>query len=55
MSSESVSQIFKILFQTGNIDIFVLHGFFFSRSVFLTKKTSAVKSKTRFRSEAIKV
>ena len=28
-----MSQIFKILFQTGNIDIFVLHGVYFSRSV----------------------
>ena len=51
MSSESVSQIFKILFQTGNINIFVLRGVFFSRfvqlkSYFLTKKTSAVKSET---------
>ena len=29
MSSKSVSQIFKILFQTGNINIFVLRGVFF--------------------------
>ena len=31
MSSKSVSQIFKILFQTGDINIFVLCGVFFSR------------------------
>ena len=33
MSSKSVSQIFKILFQTGDINIFVLRGVFFSRYV----------------------
>ena len=33
MSSKSLSQIFKILFQTGNINIFVLRGVFFSRYV----------------------
>ena len=33
MSSKSVSQIFKILFQTGDISIFVLRGVFFSRYV----------------------
>ena len=31
MSSKSVSQIFKILFQTGDIDIFVLRGVFSRR------------------------
>ena len=31
MSSKSVSQIFTIVFQTGGINIFVLHGVFFSR------------------------
>ena len=30
MSSKSVSQIFKILFQTGDINVFVLRGVFFS-------------------------
>ena len=35
MSSKSVSQIFKILFQTGDINIFVLRGVFFSRYVLL--------------------
>ena len=49
MSSKSVSQIFKILFQTGDINIFVLCGVFFSRYVqlktsLLTEKISAVKS-----------
>ena len=33
MSSKSMSQIFKILFQNGNINIFVLHGVFFNRYV----------------------
>ena len=33
MSSKNVSQIFKILFQTGDINIFVLRGVFFSRYV----------------------
>ena len=30
MSSQNVSQIFKILFQTGDINIFVLRGVCFS-------------------------
>ena len=33
MSSKRVSQIFKTLFQTGDINIFVLRGVFFSRYV----------------------
>ena len=33
VSSKSVSQNFRILFQTGNIGIFVLRGVFFSRYV----------------------
>ena len=49
---KSVSQIFKTLFQTGGINIFVLRRVFFSRYV-LTKKTSAVKSETQFSGEAI--
>ena len=58
MSSKSVSQIFKILFQTGDTNIFVLHGVFFSRYVqlkrsFLTKKKTVVKSETHFSREAI--
>ena len=31
MSSKTVSQILKILFQTGDINIFVLRGVVFSR------------------------
>ena len=52
-------QIFKILFQTGDINIFVLCGVFFSRYIqlkktpFLMKKTSAVKSETNLGREAI--
>ena len=38
MSSKSVSQIFKILFQTGDINIFALRGFFFS--IFVQLKSS---------------
>ena len=34
MSSKSVSQIFKILFQTGDINIFVLHSVFFLVDMF---------------------
>ena len=55
MSSKSVSQIFKILFQTGD-SIFVLRGVFFSRYVQLKnsdEKTSVVKSETHFSREAI--
>ena len=33
MSSKSVSQIFKTLFQAGDINIFVLRGVIFSRYV----------------------
>ena len=52
-----MSQIFKILFQTRDINIFVLPGVFFSRYVklkapFLTKKKSAVKSETHFSRQA---
>ena len=59
MSSKSVSQIFKTLFQTGDINIFVLRGVFFNRYVQLKstfsdeKNTSAVKSETQFTREAI--
>ena len=41
---KSVSQIFKILFQTGDINIFVLHGVFFSRYVQLKSSFSDEKS-----------
>ena len=59
MSSKSVSQIFKFLFQTGDINIFVHRSVFFSRYVQLKssfsdeKKTSAVKFETHFSREAI--
>ena len=58
MSLKSLSQIFNILFQTRNINIFVLRSIFFSRFVelkssFSDKKTSAVKSETHFSGEAI--
>ena len=58
MNSKSVSHVFKILLQTGDINIFVLRGAFFSRYVqlkssFSDKKTSAVKSETHFSREAI--
>ena len=58
MSSKKVSRILKILFQTGDINIFVLRGVFFSRYVqlkssFSDEKTSAVKSETYFSREAI--
>ena len=48
----------KSLFQTGNINIFVLRGVFFGRYVQLKssysdEKTSAVKSETQFSREAI--
>ena len=53
MTSKSVSQNFKMLFQTGDINSFVLRGVFFSRYVqkatSLTKKTSVVKSETHFK------
>ena len=44
MSSKSVSQIFKILFQTGDIGIFVLCGAVFSR--YLQLKSSFSDEKT---------
>ena len=43
MSSKSVSQIFKILFQTGDINIIVLRGVFFSRYVQLKSSYSDKK------------
>ena len=61
LSSESVPQSFKILFQTGNINIFDIRDVFFRRYMFnlkapfLTKKASAVKSETKFSTEAIKI
>ena len=43
MASKSVSQILKILFQTGDIEIFVLCGVFFSRYVLLKSSFSGKK------------
>ena len=43
MSSKSVPQIFKVLFQTEDINIFVLRGFFFSRYVQLKSSFSDEK------------
>ena len=53
MSLKNVFQIFKILFQTGDINVLVLRGVFFSiyvqlKSLFSDEKTSAVKSRTTF-------
>ena len=44
MSSKSVPQIFKILFQTGDINFFVLRGVFFSRYVQLKSSFSDEKN-----------
>ena len=59
MSSKSVSQIFKILFQIGDINIFVLPGICFSGSTkkapFLKKTISMMKSEKYFSREVIKV
>ena len=47
MNSKSVSQIFKNLFQTRDINIFVPHGVLFSRNVQLkSSEKTAVKSET---------
>ena len=56
--SKSLSQIFKILFQTEDINILFLCGIYFSRyaqvkSPFPDEKTSTVKSETHFNREAI--
>ena len=45
MSSRIVSQIFKILFQTGDINIFVLRGVFFSKYVQLKSSFTDKKKK----------
>ena len=44
MNSKSVSQILKILFQTGDINIFVLRGVFLSRYVQLKSSFSDEKN-----------
>ena len=57
MSSKSKYHIFKILFQTGDINIFVLCSVFFSRYVQLkssfSDKKTAMKFETHFSREAI--
>ena len=58
MSSKNASKIFEILFQTGDINVFVLRGVLFRKYVqlkssFLRKRTSTVKSETYFSREAI--
>ena len=58
MSSKIVPQIFKILFQIGEINIFVLRGVFCSgyvqlKSSFSDEKTTEVISETHFSREAI--
>ena len=58
MSAKNMSQIFKILLQTGDINIFVLRGVFCSRNIqlkssFSDEKKLAVKSETYFSEEAI--
>ena len=44
MTSKSMSQIFKILLQTGDINIFVLRGAFVSRYVQLKSSFSDEKN-----------
>ena len=44
MSSKKVSPIFKILFKTGELNISVLHGVFFSRYVPLKSSISDEKN-----------
>ena len=44
MNSKSVSHVFKILLQTGDINIFVLRGAFFSRYVQLKNSFSDEKN-----------
>ena len=47
MSSKNMSLIFKILFQTGDINIFVLCGVFFSRYVQLKRQKKHRRSNLR--------
>ena len=44
MTSKSMSQIFKILLQTGDINIFVLRGAFVSRYIQLKSSFSDEKN-----------
>ena len=59
MSSKRMLQSFKILFQTEDINIYVLRGVYFSRYVQLNiwlsdENASAMKYETGFSREAIK-
>ena len=47
MSSKSLSQIFKILFETRDINIFVLRGVVYSRHVQLKSSFSDEKNFSR--------
>ena len=58
MCLKSVSQILKILYQTGGINVFVfvvsfLLNLFNSKTSFLKKETSVVNFDTRFSRESI--
>ena len=57
MSSKSMSQILKTLFQTGDINISALCGAVFSRYVWLKSsfpdEKAVVKSETHFSREAV--
>ena len=57
MSSKRVSQIFKILFETGDINVFALRfsTYVQLRNSFSDEKTSAVIYERHFHREAIKV
>ena len=48
MSSKSLSQIFKISFQTGDINIFVLRGVFCRRHFQLKSSYSEEKKQVKF-------
>ena len=48
MRSKSLSQIFKILFQTGDINIFVHRGVFFSTYAQLKRSFSDEKKQHRW-------
>ena len=59
ISSKSISQIFKILFLSGDINIFVLRGVFSVqhsqiKSSFSMEKTPMVETDTYFGQEAVK-
>ena len=59
MSSKGLSQMFKILFQTGDFNIFILRGVFFIsryvqlKSFFSDEKNISGETETLFSREAI--